>query len=143
MSQGTIVHQEEALTIYWDPQARYHIARWQGFLHGEPFHAALQACVSAAGARRSTKWVADVRKYSVTTPEDQQWIIEHFFPRMVEAGVEYFAIVSPERVVAAMSAKSVIHAFKGGQLEFGYHESEKDAVAWLQTKPNIAGTTRP
>jgi hypothetical protein len=136
MSQE-IVHQEDVVTIYWDTEARHHVARWQGFAHGEPFRAAFEACIRAAQARPSTKWLADVRKYSVTTPEDQQWIVERFFPGLVDAGIRHFAVIAPEKVVASMAAQRVLQAFAGGELEFGYHASEKEAMTWLRERPDM------
>ena len=126
-----LVYQDSILTLHWDEDLSYHVARWTGFGRGETLRTALRACMDATRARTSSKWLANVRDYAPVAQDDQPFFREHVFPAFVRRGIRYFAIVSPHSLVAAMSTRHIIESFAGGDLVFGHFDEEAEAMDWL------------
>jgi len=136
MSKLTLVHQDDALRLYWHEQHEYYLAEWQPvFRKGDDLKRAYQKCLDAARARRGAPWLADVSKVAVLDRADQQWISDWFFPEFVRAGVRYQAAVRPEREVGKMStANAAASIAKSRTLEISVHDTRAEAeaaiVAW-------------
>src|SRR3970040_1718302 len=87
MSKLTLVHQDDALHLYWHEGHGYYRADWQPvFRKGEVLKQSYQACIDAARARRGAPWIADVSKVAVLDQAAQKWISEWFWPEFVKAG---------------------------------------------------------
>jgi hypothetical protein len=66
MSELTLVHEDDALHLYWHEAHGYYLADWQPvFRKGEALKRSYQACIDAARTRRGAPWLADVSKVPV------------------------------------------------------------------------------
>ncbi len=135
MDHLRLVYEDDVLELFWDSNARYHIAEWHGFAKAERLRNAAHACVYASRERRSSLWLADIAGFSVIDAEDQDWIAARFYPLLVENGLRHMAVVQPTELVAQLSALRVNAAYgTTGSIEFGYHTSRADAAQWLASR---------
>jgi hypothetical protein len=135
MDHLRLVYEDDALKLFWDTRAGYHIAEWHGFAKAERLRNPAHACVYASRERRSSRWLADIADFSVVDLEDQAWIVEHFYPLLAENGLRYMGVVLPVRVVAQLSARRVNSAYgERGSIEFEYHATRSATARWLASK---------
>jgi len=135
MDHLRLVYEDDVLKLFWDTEARYHIAEWHGFAKAERLRNPAHACVYASRERPSSCWLADIADFSVVDLDDQQWIVEHFYPRLAENGLRYMGVVLPVRVVAQLSARRVNTAYGAhGSIEFEYHATRSATARWLAGK---------
>jgi hypothetical protein len=130
----TLIHQDDALRIYWNADERYYLSEWQPvFRKGEALKIAYQACLDAARAKPGAVWLADASKIAVIDQADQRWIADWFFPEFVRAGARFQASVVPEKEVGKMSAfKAVEKAQQVGALTITAHATRAEAEAAIR-----------
>ncbi len=138
MAPPTLIYEDEALKLTWQPDPGYYLSDWQPkFQKGELLKRAYQACLDAARARRGAIWLADASKMPVIDQTDQPWISGWFFPEFVRAGARYQASVVPAREVGKMSAfRAVENSQVIGALTISLHKTRAEAEAaireWVQ-----------
>jgi hypothetical protein len=135
MDHLRLVFEDDVLKLFWDTRAGYHIAEWHGFAKGDRLRNPAHACVYASRERRSNCWLADISDFSVVDLDDQQWIVDYFYPLLAENGLRYMGVVMPVRLVAQLSARRVNTAYGAkGSIVFEYHATRSAAARWLATR---------
>ena len=129
-----LVYEDEILKLFWDTQARYHIAEWRGAVKGEKLRTSAYACVTASRTRPSTRWLADLSDHGAPDGSDQQWIVDDFYPRLARNGVRFVAFVVPEKTLLGIHVRRMSKAFGDkASIEFQYQSTRAEAAAWLGT----------
>ena len=131
MDQLHLVYEDELLKLFWDTQACYHIAEWQGAMKSDKLRTAAYACVNASRTRPASKWLADASQIGMLERDDQQWMVEDFYPRLARNGVRHVAFVT----LMLLPVRHMNKAFEKGSIEFQYHQTRADASAWLGSLP--------
>lgn len=127
MDHFHLVYEDELLKLFWDTEARYHVAVWQGATKGDKLRTAAYACVNASRTRPSAKWLADASEIGMLERPDQQWMVEDFYPRLARNGVRHVAFVTRMQ----LPVRHMNKGFEKGSIEFQYHPTRAEAVAWL------------
>ncbi|HTO07637.1 MAG TPA: hypothetical protein VMR86_11360 [Myxococcota bacterium] len=131
-----LVYEDDILKLFWDTNARYHIAEWHGDVKGEKLRTSAYACVNASRTRPSTRWIADVTLVGAPDNADQQWMVEDFYPRLARNGVRFVAFVVPEKTLLHIHVRRMSKAFEDkSSLEFQYQSTRAEAAAWLASHP--------
>jgi hypothetical protein len=83
---------------------------------------------------RCPKWLSDDRKNSVYVEEDRNWSASHFRPRIIKAGMKYWAILLPEKAIGQLNMRDVIaeYAEKGVTLQI--FDDPIEAMKWLESQ---------
>ena len=136
MDQLHLVYEDEVLKLFWDTEARYHIAEWHGsMVKGDKLRTAAYACVNASRTRPSSKWLADASDVGGLDGADQNWMVDDFYPRLARNGVRHVAFIVPEKTLVHIPVRRMNKAFgEKGTIEFQYHSTRADATAWLGTQ---------
>jgi hypothetical protein len=130
-----LVYEDEILKLFWDTQARYHIAEWHGAVKGDKLRTAAYACVNASRTRPSDRWLADATDIGILDSADQTWMVDDFYPRLARNGVQRVAFVVPEKTLVHIPVRRMNKAFgEKGSIEFQYHSTRAEATAWLGTQ---------
>jgi hypothetical protein len=126
-----LVYEDEILKLYWDTEARYHIAEWHGTPKGDKLRTGAYACVNASRTRPSALWLADATQIGMPERADQQWMVDDFYPRLARNGVRHVAFVT----LMQIPVRHMNKAFgEKSALEFQYHQTRAEAVAWLASQ---------
>lgn len=129
------IYEDDVLALFWDAKAGYHIAEWHGFASGDRLRNAAHACLYAARERRSSLWLADVADFSVVGPNDQEWVVQAFYPQLAEIGVRWLAAVLPVKAPAQLSVQSIHSAYgRCGSIVFEHVATRAAAARWLGTR---------
>ncbi|MCK6587657.1 MAG: STAS/SEC14 domain-containing protein [Polyangiaceae bacterium] len=127
-----IYFDERYLTILWDGEIGAVRVEWKEFIDGPSFRAGLDAGLSLLEMRKTGKWLADLRRLGPVTMEDQRWTNEDWFPRAIAAGLRHLALVSPRKVVAQMSVRTIMSKVNERNLTMAYFEEIEAARDWLR-----------
>lgn len=125
------------LRVLWDAELGAVHMEWLAPTGGEPFRAGLDEGLAVLVERGATKWLADMRWLGVLAKRDEAWVNEDWFPRAIDAGLRYHAIVTPESSKAQVSIRELLLAattqelVNTDQLRTQSFESLEDARRWL------------
>lgn len=129
-----IHYQGQYVRIHWDDESSSVMAEWLGFIDGQDFRRALDAGHELLVMKRSSRWLADATSLGPFLPEDQRWVNEDWFPRMIASGLRHMAVVEPRKVVAQMSVKRILSRVNGKDVATAHFDSLADARAWLRAQ---------
>ena len=80
---------------------------------------------------RVTKWLTNNKSGSAIPQEDIDWGINEWFPRAIKAGLQYWAVILPEKAVGKLSGKKMVDALVERGITVKTFRTEEDAVKWL------------
>lgn len=136
MDSLELVYQDDAVRLFWDTSARYHIAEWRGLAKGEKLRTAAHACLTASRERKSTLWLADVTEFALIDLEDQTWIATEFYPLLARNGVRHVAFVIPAHAPSDPSVRRTNASYaENGRIRFHYYVTRAEAVRAFAAPP--------
>ena len=123
------------LDITWDLDVRAQISSWVDRPSGRDIRGGLEAALDEYVKLRNevpdAQWVGDTREIGVISQEDQDWINNDWFPRLLETGVRYMAVVAPRSVIAKMAVESIVTRVEGTALTTNYVETIDEGLEWI------------
>ena len=131
MSDMTIID-NEFVTLWYHPDTKIVHHQFHQFLHGDPFRETLNKGTELLKKYGAHKWLSDGRKNSALSKEDTDWGKTNWFPRAVEAGWKYWAIVQPEQVLGKMNMKRLAKTYSEQGVTAEFFSDPDDAMAWLE-----------
>lgn len=120
--------------IYWDDAIRTVGAEWLGYTEKNDFREALNVGYELFIQKRSTRWLADTRNMGPMAPEDQDWVNNDWFPRMIKAGMTRMAVIVARKVVTQMTVRRVLSKVGNKDFTAAYFDDLEDARNWLGSK---------
>lgn len=131
------------MTLYTSPHARVEwfekekvvFKRFSGFIHGEELYSAFNSGYEQLKKSNGNKWLSDNRGLPVYKQEDINWINEDWFPRVLNAGWKYWALIEPESAIGLITMKKFSFYTERGITVQVFNNIE-DGLAWLKTFPN-------
>jgi hypothetical protein len=78
------------------------------------------------------KWLSDDRLQSAIPQADLNWADTVWFPKTVEAGWKFWALVLPENVVGQMNLKRVLRLHTEEGVTTKAFTDEYEAMRWLE-----------
>ena len=136
-----VYFENEFVTLYWNPRLRA-VGTWfrpaplgEGWRGTETIKLALEKGLDLIREHKATRWIADTRDMPVMPPEAQAWCTEDWWPRALEAGFRWLAILLPNSIIAKLAIDEAIAAsVEHQESESRYFGSADAAKAWLLSK---------
>ncbi|GAB4425152.1 MAG: hypothetical protein Fur0044_23240 [Anaerolineae bacterium] len=130
MSEIIIIKNEYAELVYHsDTQIVHHTFHQP--IGGEKFREILNAGARTLEEYKASKWLSDDRGNSALSPEDTEWSMTDWFPRAVNAGWKFWALVVPEDLMARMNLKEFVDSYYEQGLRIGVFTKPEEAMEWL------------
>lgn len=126
-----VVFDKPFLAIHWDNTIRTVIMEWKGFAQGADFREGLDTGLQTVIDHNGSRWLADLRQIGVVSQVDQKWSNEDWFPRAIQGGVRYMALVIPHSALARMSVNQIMNKVEGIGLVTHHFDSTDEARRWL------------
>lgn len=130
-----VVHNTPAVIVWYHPESNIVHSQVRKFVTGKEFQDFLMAGYAALVKNKSRKWLSDDRSNSVLRKEDTDWGNQHWFPKCVAAGWKYWAIVQPEKVLAAAPMERLVEDFKKFGVTSKFFSDATAAMTWLEQQP--------
>jgi len=103
---------------------------WEGWADETEFAALLEAGVQALIDHGGSRWLADCRRERVLSAASSAQADAEWLPRAARVGLKRFAVVLPERGLAAMNLRAR-EATLSKLLETAYFATVEEAMQWL------------
>ncbi len=131
MDKQTIIDNEFATLLYYPDQGIvYHT--FHKPLSGKEFRDVLEAGTKLIQEQHATKWLSDDRENSALTSADTDWGLNDWFPRTIQAGWKYWAMVVPRELVGRLSIKEVMDSYVAQGIErIMVFTNPNEAMNWL------------
>jgi len=131
-----LVYQDEALSLFWDREGRYHISEWRCVASGEQLRTAAHACLTASRERPSTLWLSDVTAFTEIAPPDLRWIARDYYPLLARNGVRHLIYVLPAPAKPRASLRDMPEACGDGvPITFEYYDTREEALRRIDSLP--------
>jgi hypothetical protein len=135
MTKQTIMD-DEFVTLWFHDHTRIIHHQVKQPILGNRLRPALELGYRHLAQCHATKWLSDDRLLGPFSAEVQDWCENHWFPKTLDAGWKYWAIVLPEKILGQMS----LHYFKQKYSEQGIvtklFSNPDDALEWLIEQPS-------
>lgn len=96
----------------------------------------MQACEFALRLmieKKISKMIADNSKVPVVMRENQTWLTDDWFPRAINAGFRYSAVVVPHNKLVEYTIRKMEHNVHNSLFTAQYFGDVEDAKTWLQS----------
>ncbi len=130
MSDITIIDNEFVKLVYHEETKIVHHTFHQT-VRGEEFRKALTAGIEVFKKYGAHKWLSDDRMNSALPEDDTEWAKTVWFPQVLEAGWQYWAIVWPPQTMAIMNLKEFMDSYRPFGLRVMAFKEASMAMSWL------------
>src|SRR5690348_10321375 len=93
--QVMVLLESEYFSLRFYPETKIVHHEFRRFVYGEEFRRVLEKGLEVFERHGASKWLSDDRGNSAILPEDGEWALNAWAPRVMRAGWKYWAVVMP------------------------------------------------
>lgn len=131
MAETIAIIQNEYATLVYHPDIKVVHHTFHKPIAGQAFRDVLSAGIQTLAEQDASKWLSDDRENSVLPDDDVAWSKEDWFPRAIEAGWKYWALVVPQDLLARMNMKQFVDSYIDQGLRVMVFSQPESAMDWL------------
>lgn len=117
-----IYYKEEDALIFMD---------WDGYATSEQFRAGSELMLRLVQEHNVSKVLADTKDMVLISQEDQKWVVNEIFPKLIDAGCKTMALVSPHHYFNKVAIESLSFKANEKSLSCRIFHNLKTATDWL------------
>jgi hypothetical protein len=129
----TIIDNKYA-TLWYHPETKIVHHQFHQPIGGQSFREVLDKGLEAFQEFSAQKWLSDDRGNSALSPEDSDWAINNWSPRVIDAGWKYWAVVMPEKVIGQMNMQRFIKMYSERDVSVQVFSDPDEAMRWLEAQ---------
>lgn len=133
MAETIAIIENEYATLLYHPDEKFVHHIFHQPIGGEDFRNVLNMGIDALAEHHASKWLSDDRENSALSNEDTKWSKEDWFPRAVEAGWKYWALVVPQSILARINMKEFVDSYLDQGLRITVFSNPENAIKWIKT----------
>jgi len=139
MSTITIIDNDYVTLVYHQDKKIVHHT-FHKTVQGDVFRHTLNTGLEIFKKYEAHKWLSDDKNNSVLPEDDTVWAKTVWFPKVLEAGWQYWALVWPPQTMAIMNLKEFMDAYRPFGLKVNVFKDAKFAMSWLEHVKVAAST---
>jgi hypothetical protein len=120
--------------IFWDDVIEAVVIRWSYLAHEEDFRVPLNKLVELAVIKKAKRALLD-ESHSLFIVKDTEWLSDEWLPSFLNAGIQYIAIVNPEKTVTNIDVRKTIEKKDTTEMLHREFDNIHSAVSWLSSVP--------
>ena len=121
----------EYLSLVYYPETKIVQHTFHQVVQGPVFREALNTGLEVIKEYNAHKWLSDDRQNDALPEADVQWAKTDWFPRVLAAGWQHWALVMPPRAVAMLNLKAFIDTYRPFGLHVMVFGKPELAMTWL------------
>jgi len=107
--------------------------RWKGFyVSGKDLYIILDSVIALMKLKKSPLVIADAREMKIISGEDQKWIVQDWYPRALEAGFRYEALIVSKNTFNELTVKKIVGSYDEEKLKTEYFITPEEALEWAK-----------
>ena len=122
---------DEFVTLLYHPETKIVHHEFHQVVQGQVFRDVLDAGLEVFQQYNAHKWLSDDRKNAALSEADTEWAKINWFPRVVEAGWQYWALVMPADVMAILNLKEFVESYRTFGLQVMVFKDPEPGLDWL------------
>jgi hypothetical protein len=135
----TIHYQTNLATIKHLHEQNTMLLEWDGFQSHENLTKAMNTAYDLICKENLSYWISDHRQLEVLTKENQQWVNEHFIPKLLGSSpIKRVAIIVGDKVFTNMGMDNIKKAADEANLPVQYFADLDDAFSWFKRWESVA-----
>jgi hypothetical protein len=128
-----VVRKDEYITMAYSPDSKILYHQIHKFFFGQTFREIWNAQIDAFLKFKVRKVLADDTAVKAWSKEDQDWAAANWFPRAVQSGWKYWAIILPPNITGSASIKKLIEHYSSLGIQTKVFSSPADGKKWLDS----------
>jgi len=131
--KSEVLIQTERATLEYVPDGNIVHHRILQPLQGPAFRELLNKGAELFEKRGVRKWLSDDRGNGALHPDDAQWGLSEWSPRVIRAGWKWWAIVMPDAALGRINMKRFINKYRDDGVTVEIFDDPSAALAWLRS----------
>ena len=132
MSDRQVIHNNEFISVYYYPDKKIVHHEFHKRASGQVLYDAFTVCAETMEKTRCQKYLSDDRQNSVYAEEDREWSAKNSRPRLIKAGMKYWALLLPEKAIGQLNMKEVIKRYAEQGVTVEVFQDAAKAMEWLE-----------
>ncbi len=124
----------DTVVLWYDPDKKIVGHKIKKFIYGEAFQKFLLSGTELMRKNKAHKWLSDDRSSPVLRKEDTDWSTANWFPKTVEAGWKYWAIVQSVQPIGAINLEQLAATFAKAGVIAKFFTDPVEAEKWLDSQ---------
>lgn len=129
-----VVFDEHFADIVYDKEKSLAQINWKGKCSSEEYRGAFEKMLEMQNTNKIIRYLSDVRKQSVISPEDRKWFETVAMPKAIEQGLKAAAVVFDGNVFKKYYLNVILSATNKFGLPLKLFNEVDEAVSWLMSK---------
>lgn len=117
--------------IYYHSDIRAVHLDWNNRATHDQFIEACDFSLSLMVEKKARKMIADNSKVSEVSEENQYWLTENWFPRALEKGFQYSAVISPDKDSVKSALRLIVSRINSNHIIVRHFSELSLAKEWL------------
>ncbi len=106
---------------------------WKGvYIKDEGFRKILDAIIASLEKKQASIIIADARNMHVISNNDQEWILNSWYPRAVNAGFRYQGLILSKDTYNELAVKKISNKYDEKKITTQYFRTPAEALEWVR-----------
>lgn len=133
MSKIEILFTSSECDIFYNQELHIIQTLWKGlYIQDKPFRYILDEIIVGLSLKQTPIIIADAREMHIITKNDQDWILESWYPRAVEAGFRYQGLILSQDTYNEIMVKKISNNYDNKIITTQYFRTPMDALDWVR-----------
>ena len=126
------IYNKDHLSIFYDSETRMVRLKWKGFANSTQLREGLEAGLEIVKKEKALLWLSDLKQMQSISADDEEWIIQSWFPKIVLTGLKKMAMVTSLDYFNNTSVNRIMRSTQPLiTFETEYFVDASDATKWL------------
>lgn len=101
-------------------------------MNEEPFRKILDEIINVLEQKQASIIIADARDMYVINSNDQEWILNSWYPRAIKAGFRYQGLILNKDTFSEITIKKITKEYDSSTVTTQYFSSTSEALDWVR-----------
>jgi hypothetical protein len=128
-----IIFDSPYATLWYHPESNIIHHKFHKSIYGQDYRDFFLLGTQTLKEHGAQKWLSDDQGNSLAGNEELQWGKEVWFPKTIEAGWKYWAIVQNKNTLGQVITEKLVKEFGSHGIETRYFTDINEAMLWLES----------
>lgn len=128
-----IVFESPFATMWYHPESKIIHHKFHRNIYGQDYRDFFLLGTQTLKDHSAQKWLSDDQGNALAGPEELRWGIEVWFPKTIEAGWKFWAIVQNKNILGQIITDKLVKEYGAQGVEVRFFTDIADAFQWLES----------